>query len=551
VHLPFTTAAYLLLQPDRPEQRLLLTLYSPSNHQNLIPQFQLSTYNSRQARITMMLSSDPVERLPSEIVDEIIELIWGAPLCCEKPPKSVNAIGPLAAVSRKWKPLIERITFRELVITPGRVLEALEGKYYASEGLLNTRDVCLDLPHHFCFNGDTDDLDRQVVESHFNKTIHQIFEFLKHLPRLERPHVKLTTGSEEFCSESCKAYDMDFIELDANWESLPKLPMVSTFDCLYHHMAWLSSQTYCRLASKMTRLDEVYWIMLDRLDRSRSVQVKDRSSESFTVNHSQLALSNCTLDLGRSLDILPKSLTKVHLDIFSPPCNRSYHARERMHTGLPGDIFSQGVRRLIQRDGIIEVFVKASVDSNMFCPTHGSQEDLIHCPTLKRLEINFLSDYRYKKLMVDGDDLVFPFGTHWRQDVGGPDLSNSNERNNRGTRRAGRRKRRQKYRQKAMDRFHLAAARSVGRMPNIVYFSCHSPGKGFGGFTFSKQSGDPNEGLTVYENLGKFRLSKEAWNSWKTTSETRVSWATQIFGKGAFDLNRWICGMSAFQGVGV
>jgi hypothetical protein len=32
---------------------------------------------------------------------------------------------------------------------------------------------------------------------------------------------------------------------------------------------------------------------------------------------------------------------------------------------------------------------------------------------------------------------------------------------------------------------------------------------------------------------------------------TRVSWATQIFGKGAFDLNRWICGMSAFQGVGV
>jgi hypothetical protein len=191
-----------------------------------------------------------------------------------------------------------------------------------------------------------------------------------------------------------------------------------------------------------------------------------------------------------------------------------------MHTGLPGDIFSQGVRRLIQRDGIIEVFVKASVDSNMFCPTHRSQEDLIHCPTLKRLEINFLSYYRYKKLMVDGDDLVFPFGTHWRQDVGGPDLSNSNERNNRGTRRAGRRKRRQKYRQKAMDRFHLAAARSVGRMPNIVYFSCHSPGKGFGGFTFSKQSDDPNEGLTVYENLDKFRLSKEAWNSWKTTSET-------------------------------
>lgn len=125
-----------------------------------------------------MPSSDPVERLPPEIVDEILGLIWGASLSCEDPPESLNAIGPLAAVSRKWKPLIERITFRELVLTPRRVLEALEVKYYASEGLLNTRAVLLDLPHAFCTDGDldedTDKLDRRVVEKHFNKSIHQI-----------------------------------------------------------------------------------------------------------------------------------------------------------------------------------------------------------------------------------------------------------------------------------------------------------------------------------------------------------------------------------------
>ncbi|KIL95758.1 hypothetical protein FAVG1_00496 [Fusarium avenaceum] len=464
----------------------------------------------------MTLSPDPFERLPPEIVDEIIELIWGASLSCEKPPESVNEIGPLAAVSRKWKPLIERITFRELIITPERILEAVEGEYYTSEGLLNTRVVLLDLPHNFCYNGDKDDLTRQVFESHLNKTIHQIFEFLKHLPCLERPHVQLRTGSEEFCGKACKAYDIEFVELDANWESLPELPMVSNFDCLAYQRACLSPQTYCRLASKMTRLDDVYWVMMDRLDRLHSVQVEDRSSESSAANHPQLSLSNCTSDLGRSLDLLPKSITKFYLDIFDPPWNRSYHAREPMHTGLPGDIFSQGVRRLIQRDGIVEVYLHACVDSNMFCPTLESQEDLIHCPTLERLEINFISNYRYKKLMVDADDLSRPIDTYYIQDIEGRDL----EKNGRGTRRAGRRKRKQKSRQKTMNRFHLAAARSVSHMPKIVYFSCRSPGKYFGGFTFSKQLDDLYEGLMVYEDLDKFRLSQAAWDAWEETSET-------------------------------
>lgn len=186
-----------------------------------------------------------------------------------------------------------------------------------------------------------------------------------------------------------------------------------------------------------------------------------------------------------------------------------------MHTGLPDDVFSQGVRRLIQRDGIIEVSLRASVDSNIFCPTQGSQENLIHCPTLKKLEINFLSDYHYKKLMVHGDDLVDPIRTYC-QDTEGPDLSNSKEGNSRGTKRAGKHERRQK----AMDRFLLAAARSVSHMPKIVYFSCCFPGKGFEGFTFNKQPGDPYEGLIVYEDPEKFRLSTAAWNAWKTTSET-------------------------------
>ncbi|KAH6969191.1 hypothetical protein DER45DRAFT_589682 [Fusarium avenaceum] len=449
----------------------------------------------------MTPSPDPFERLPPEIVDEILELIWGAPLSCQDPPKSPNVIGSLAAVSRKWKPLIERITFRELVITPERILEAVEGKYYASEGLLNTRVVLLDLPHHFCYNGDTDDLTRQVFESHFNKTIHQIFEFLKHLPCLDRPHVQLRTGSEEFCGKACKAYDIEFVELDANWESLPELPMVSNFDCLSYQRACLSPQTYCRLSSKMTRLDDVYWVMMDRLDRLHSVQVEDRSN------------------LGRSLDLLPKSITKFYLDIFDPPWNRSYHAREPMHTGLPSDIFSQGVRRLIQRDGIVEVYLHASIDSNMFCPTLESQEDLIHCPTLERLEINFINNYRYKKLMVNADDLSRPLDTYFIQDIEGRDLSISSGENGRGTRRAGRRKRKQKSRQKTINRFHLAAARSVSHMPKIVYFSCRSPGKYFGGFTFSKQLDDPYEGLMVYEDLDTFRLSEAAWDAWEKTSE--------------------------------
>ncbi|KAI6767769.1 hypothetical protein HG530_005778 [Fusarium avenaceum] len=468
-----------------------------------------------------MLSSDPVERLPPEIVDEILGLIWGASLSCKDLPSSLklNSIGPLAAVSRKWKPLLERITFREFVLTPKRVLEALERKYYASEGLVNTRAVLLDLPHAFCTDGDldedTDKLDRRVVEEHFNKSIHQIFEFLKQLPSLERPHLKLTTGSEECCGSPCKAYDVEFINLDANWENLPELPMVLSFNCFYYHMASLSPQTYCRLASKMTRLDKIDWIMRDRLSRHRPAQVKDRSSESFAINHPHLALSNSAPDLGRSLDLLPKSLTKFELNIFSPPYNRSYHARERMHTGLPDDIFSQGVRRLIQRDGIIEVSLQASVDSNMFCPTQGSQEDLIHCPTLEKLEINFLSDYHYKKLMVHGDDLVDPIRTYC-QDTEGPDLSNSKEGNSRGTKQAGKHERRHK----AMDRLILAAARSVSHMPKIVYFSCRLPGKGFEGLTFNKEPNDPYEGLIVYEDPEKFRLSKAAWNAWKTTSET-------------------------------
>lgn len=189
-----------------------------------------------------------------------------------------------------------------------------------------------------------------------------------------------------------------------------------------------------------------------------------------------------------------------------------------MHTGLPKDIFSQGVRRLIQRDGIIEVSLQASVDSNMFCSTDGSQEDLIHCPNLKTLDINSLSDYRYNDLTVEGDELV-SLVVIYSQDTEGPDLSNSNQRNSRGTRRAGKRKHRQKSHQQAMDRFHLAAARSVSHMPKILYFSCRSPGRALEGFSFSKQSDNPYKGLMVYGDPDKFRLSQEALDAWKTTTE--------------------------------
>lgn len=137
---------------------------------------------------------------------------------------------------------------------------------------MNTPAVLLDLSHTFCIDGDTDDLDRQAVESHFNKSIHQIFEFLTHLPCLETAHFKLMTGSEEFCQTSCRAFDIEFIELDANRVNLPDLPMALSLNCCVFNVAWLPPQTYCRLASKMTRLDEVWWMVQDRISRYRSVQ---------------------------------------------------------------------------------------------------------------------------------------------------------------------------------------------------------------------------------------------------------------------------------------
>ncbi|KAM0232679.1 hypothetical protein ACHAP5_010655 [Fusarium lateritium] len=232
-----------------------------------------------------MYSTDPVERLPPEIFDEILGFLWGEHLSCECPPKSLNAFSPLATVSRKWKRLIERLTFRDLELTQRRVSEALEGKYYASEGLSNIRFVWLDLTHAFCTDADTDKPDRQVVESYFNKSIHQIFEFLKHLPRLETPHVQLITVPDEICGEYCEVPDTGFLELDTNWGNLPELPMVLHFGCNFNDRTGLSPSAYCRLASKMPRLNEVGWLMQDRLDKRRSVQVKDRSSESFAINH--------------------------------------------------------------------------------------------------------------------------------------------------------------------------------------------------------------------------------------------------------------------------
>ncbi|KAM5356891.1 hypothetical protein ACJ41O_003537 [Fusarium nematophilum] len=259
-----------------------------------------------------------------------------------------------------------------LHLTPRRLDAAEAGGYLTALRLSYVLSVNFDFifpAHDLDVSTNADDWDDQLV---FNRLVGRLFGFLARPPTRDTPLVKLSLNipmpreaitsewqkqvlnmSNPFAREYAKTW---YMELSDNWgQHLPELPMISVFETRYSSKTLLfAPRSINRLSSKMTRLKKVCWTLCDEEMRDPELRMRQR--------------------------------TGAHYDT-------SFYIESANPEDAIGDILSQELRRLTQRDGLREFKLRASINGTLFwpAPEEPSSGSLPHWPTLQHVDVDFHS----------------------------------------------------------------------------------------------------------------------------------------------------------------
>lgn len=316
----------------------------------------------------------PIDRLPRDILSIIFSLVSedtpGSKSTTQPVPE--NSLVRCATVSRQWQQYIERLTFRNLYVTPHRIESAIVDDILTPQRLSHLRYIQVE------FNADWRmkrgrRREREFVIDHiFENTIEALFCLLDQAPL--RPHPFITV---EFAmpfrsfEPRIPVYGLPFAERhtqypEFDYNKLPKLPMVVSFRMrLLSSAITIEPGKACLIAHKMPRLEAVDWEMYD--DDSERMWLRDgrRLFHLPALPHHVFYFPELTRfyqGFARNLSKLPQSLTHFSVKYFRSQRGRDHADRRRsiVLTGSDGDPLRNALFHFTQQNALTGFYFKDS-----------------------------------------------------------------------------------------------------------------------------------------------------------------------------------------------
>ncbi|KAJ3536086.1 hypothetical protein NM208_g6869 [Fusarium decemcellulare] len=330
-----------------------------------------------------------MEKLAPEIISAVISY-----LTFVEPDDFLDVLSPpcppplaqYATISRRWQSHIEQKTFRSLVLTPRRLVQAEVHDFLSPIRLSYLRELEFNFvfPRHDVVSTHDEDWDDQAV---FLRTVKQLFSFLHQIPLGKEPWVKLDLSipvPRKFGDFSGHPHDyrqpfdavkvawgaicITYFDFSPDWEAdLPELPMISALNVTQDsHSLVFAPRSLCLMTSKMTRLKTADFSLGDIETLDLDLRIQQRNG------------------LANALEKLPASLTSLDLRYEREmPRDHSFQPPSLIPSNFKGDSLSLALHQFMQRDGLEDLTVAACIDSTMLWPEPESASEQPLFPTLK------------------------------------------------------------------------------------------------------------------------------------------------------------------------
>ncbi|KAG5763968.1 hypothetical protein H9Q72_007948 [Fusarium xylarioides] len=411
-----------------------------------------------------------MDRLAPEIISNIIQHLvpdeyfspakfydeTRPPICC---------LAPLAALSRRWQPLIEEASFRELKLNSESVLYAIENRILTPRRLSFLRR----LDYSFL---PTDEEHPLTVEPEIDTGFLPLLQLLAQIPLQDEPLVDFNVtvpwapGGPGYLSKLEDHVEDNFKELNP---CLPEVPMIRSFYLSRgFHRFFYSPRSFCLIAGTMTRLGSLTLRLMS--ERGPKNVLKERN------------------ELARSLNNLPSSIHQFDLDYYVNP-RLLLDAMSLEPT--TEDILSRELRKFSQREGLKDFSFGGSIEPTIFWPPESDKAEEPHWPSLKAYELT-PSDISPsgKRLVVRN---VWRSPDSWHPMYPVDDVANE---------------------------YYTTAARCVSRMPKAEYLSIELKDSWSTTLVFcTGYPNDPDEPILRLSGGGGAKISEGTEKEWRKTAE--------------------------------
>ncbi|KAG4255346.1 hypothetical protein FPRO04_03879 [Fusarium proliferatum] len=414
-----------------------------------------------------------MDRLATEIVSNIIkhlvpdEYFSPAKFFDETRPP-IHSLAPLAALSRRWQPLIEEASFRELKLNSESVLYAIDNKILTPRRLsyLRRLDYSFSPP---------DEEHPPTTRAEIDTGFMPLFRLLAQLPLQDEPLVDFNVtipgapSGPSYLSKLEDHVEDNFDELKA---SLPEVPMIRSFYlCRGFDRFFYSPRSFCLIVGTMSRLGSLTLRLMSQ--RGPENVLKER---------------NDSLELARSLNGLPSSIHQFDLDYYVNP-RLLLDAMSLAPT--EEDILSRELCKFSQREGLKDFSFTGSIEPTILWPSEPETAEKPHWPSLKAFELT-PSDISPsgKRLVVRN---VWRSPDSWHPMYPVDDVANE---------------------------YFAAAARCVSRMPKAEYLSVELKDSWSTTLVFcTGYPNDPDEPILRLSGGGGAKISEESEKEWRKTAE--------------------------------
>ncbi|KAL6407116.1 hypothetical protein AUP68_09942 [Ilyonectria robusta] len=236
----------------------------------------------------------PIDRLPREILSIIFSLVTedtpGIKSTTQRVPE--NSLARCASVSHQWQQYIERLTFRNLYVTPHRIASAVADNILIPQRLSYLRYIQVEFSFDRRMKRGRRKERGSIIGHIFEDTVESLFCLLEQAPLYPHPFIIVEFAMPIRSIESRirgPVYGLPFAERRTQYPKfdygkLPTLPMVVSFRMrLLSSAITIEPGKACLIAHKMPRLETVDWEMydVDRMDIHKRMWLRDASSPQY------------------------------------------------------------------------------------------------------------------------------------------------------------------------------------------------------------------------------------------------------------------------------
>lgn len=323
----------------------------------------------------------PIDRLPREILSIIFSLVTedtpGIKSTTQRVPE--DSLARCASVSHQWQQYIERLTFRNLYVTPHRIASAVADNILTPQRLSYLRYIQVEFSFDRRMKRGRRKERGSIIGHIFEDTVESLFCLLEQAPLYPHPFIIVEFAMPIRSIESRirgPVYGLPFAERRTqypkfDYDKLPPLPMVVSFRMrLLSSAITIEPGKACLIAHKMPRLETVDWEMydVDRMDIHKRMWLRDgrRLFHLPALPHHVFCFPELTrfyLGFARNLSKLPKSLKHLSAKYFRPLRGKDHADQPQsiVPTGSDGDTLSNALFHFTQQNALTGFYFNDSV----------------------------------------------------------------------------------------------------------------------------------------------------------------------------------------------